>query len=125
MTAATDEFIEAVRSYVGAGERLIGGITSLNVMHGEALEDLLGGMALTESCARRDSAGWSRQISALLEEFETCRRTVRETAAVALVEEGRSVTDVGRAFGTTHQWASRLLKGADRTDVADGVDAPA
>jgi hypothetical protein len=125
MTAARDDFMDAVRSYMAAGERLIDGVASFNAMNAEALDDLEAGMGLTESFARRDSARWSRQINALLEEFETCRRVTREAAALVLLEEGRSVTDVGRAFGTTRQWASRLLSGVDRTDAVEDVDAPA
>ena len=85
-----------------------------------SLEDLEGGMSVTESFARRDSAAWSREISALLEHFEDRRRATRESASLVLLEEGRSVRYVGDAFGTTRQWASRLVRGA----VAQTADEP-
>jgi uncharacterized protein (DUF1697 family) len=110
MADTKDQFIASVRNYVRAGDALIEGVTAFNAMNTSALVDLERGMSLTESFALRDSAGWSRQISALLEEFETARKRTRESAAVALMEEGRNISDVATAFGTTRQWASRLVK---------------
>ena len=120
-----------MRAYIAAGERLIEGVAAFNEMNASALGDLEGGMAVTESFERRDSAGWSRRISALLDEFETCRRTTREAAALVLMEEGQNVKDVGAAFGTTRQWASRLVRGASshvagttEPDLRDTGDVP-
>ncbi len=107
-----DRFIDDVHRYVEAGERLVAGVTAFNAMNREALEDLDGGMTLTESFRVHDSAGWSRRISALLDEFEASRRVTRTSAASALLDEGRTITDVGRAFGVSHQLASRFAKGA-------------
>ena len=109
---AKDQFIEDVRSYIDAGERLIDCVTAFNEMNAAALEDLESGMTLTESFAKRDSAGWSRQVNSMLEGFEDCRRKTRESAAVALVGEGHTAASVASAFGTTRQWASRILKAA-------------
>ena len=111
MTAARDQFIEDVRHYVEAGERLAAGITSFDAMNIEALDDLLSGMSLTESFRIRDSATWSRTVSKLLDEFERCRRETRTSAALVLQEEGMTVAEVGRVFGVSHQLASRFAKG--------------
>jgi hypothetical protein len=111
MTAARDQFIEDVRHYVEAGERLAAGITSFDAMNTEALDDLLSGMSLSESFRIRDSATWSREVSKLLDEFERCRRETRTSAASVLQEEGMTVTEVGKAFGVSHQLASRFAKG--------------
>ena len=110
MTADREQFIVQVRAYVAAGERLAEGVSAFNAMNTEALDDLLDGMTLSESFALRDSAAWSRRISRLLDEYEACRRRTRHLAATILLEEGRTVTDVGRAFGVSHQWASRMIR---------------
>ena len=112
MAAARDEFLQDVRDYVEAGERLREGIAAFNAMNTAALEDLEGGMTLTESFDRRDSAAWSRQVTGLLDEFEACRRKTRLSAAQALQDEGQTTRSIASAFGTTRQWAERILRGA-------------
>ena len=82
MAAARDEFLQDVRDYVEAGERLREGIAAFNAMNTAALEDLEGGMTLTESFAQ------------------------------ALQDEGQTTRSIASAFGTTRQWAERILRGA-------------
>lgn len=113
-----EQFVRDVRAYTLAGERLVSGVIEFNDMNTRALEDIERGMSLTDSFERRDSAAWSRRISTLLEEFEACRRTTRASAAAALMAEGKNVSDVGRAFGVSHQLASRFSRGT-RTGAAD------
>lgn len=114
-----EAFLDDVRRYTEAGRRLAAGVTEFMEMNEAALVDLEAGMSVTESFAIRDSAGWSRRLSSLLDEFEACRRDTRSSAAAALLDEGRNVTYVGRAFGVSHQLASRFAKGA--AVVADGA----
>lgn len=103
-----ERFTEDVRRYIAAGERLVAGVTEFNAMNRAALEDLADGMSVTESFRVRDSAGWSRRVSSLLDDFEACRRATRTSAAAVLQDEGRTITEVGRAFGVSHQLASRF-----------------
>lgn len=103
--------MDDVKRYMEAGERLVAGISEFIAMNEAALQDVGAGMSLTESFHLRDSAGWSRRVSSLLDEFEARRRDTRGSATAALVEEGRSVTEVGRLFGVSHQLASRFVKG--------------
>ncbi len=107
-----EQFLRDVRAYRLAGERLVSGVIAFNTMNTQALGDLEQGMSLTESFERRDSASWSRRITTLLDDFEACRRTTRASAAAALMAEGKNVTDVGRAFGVSHQLASRFSRAA-------------
>ncbi len=127
MPEPREQFIEDVRAYTQAGERLVAGVIAFNVMQTEAVADLEQGMSLTESFELRDSSAWSRLISNLLEEFEACRRTTRTSAATALMAEGKNVTDVGRAFGVSHQLASRFAKvpreGAEPDGPAEDQDS--
>ena len=118
MKTAKNPFIVDVRNYIDAGQRLIDGVSTFNEMNADALEELEGGMTLTESFAIRDSAGWSRRVNSLLEDFEARRRQARESAEIALVEEGHNASSVADAFGTTRQWASRLLKAAQTAPEA-------
>jgi hypothetical protein len=108
MEDARHRFSEASRELMAATERLADGLARFRGMNTEALADLDRGMAVSESFARRDSARWSRELAALLDDFETCRRGMRHAAAVVLLEEGRSVKDIGRLFGVSHQLASRF-----------------
>jgi len=123
MTDPRQTFLDDVRRYLAAGERLTTGVTEFMEMNRAALEDLEAGMGLAESFRVRDSARWSRQVSSLLDDFEACRRSTRSSAAAALLEEGCSITDVGRAFGVSHQLASRFAKGATAAD-GTGEAAP-
>ncbi len=113
-----DQFLQDVRAYTRAGERLASGLIEFNAMNAQAVEDIEGGMSLTESFELRDSATWSRRISGLLEEFEARRRTTRASAATALMAEGRTVSDIGKAFGVSHQLASRFAR-VSRGEAAD------
>ncbi len=118
MSDPHEQFVQDVRAYTRAGERLVSGVIEFNDMNARALEDIERGMSLTESFERRDSAAWSRRISTLLEEFEACRRATRASAAAALMVEGKNVSDVGRAFGVSHQLASRFSR-VSRAEAAD------
>ena len=110
MTAARDQFIEDVRHYVEASERLETVMVSFSTSTRAGLDDLSSGMSVSESFRIRDSATWSRKVSELLDDFERCRRQARASAAAILQEEGMSITEVGRAFGVSHQLASRFAK---------------
>ena len=120
MSDPHEQFVRDVREYTLAGERLVSGVIEFNEMNTRAIDDIERGMSLTESFERRDSAAWSRKISTLLEEFEACRRTTRASAAAALMAEGKNVSDVGRAFGVSHQLASRFSRVA-RAEATDDV----
>jgi hypothetical protein len=110
MSEPREQMVEDVRRYMAAGERLVAGITEFITMNAEALVDIEAGMTVTESFRIRDSASWSRRVSSLIDEFEARRRDTRSSSAEVLLEEGRSVTEIGRAFGVSHQLASRFVK---------------
>ena len=122
MPEARQQFLDDVRSYTAAGERLVAVLTEFNAMNTEAVDDIEAGMSVAESFELRDSATWSRKVSNLLEEFEACRRATRASAAAVLLTEGRTVTDVGKAFGVSHQLASRFARGARGADEGTGGD---
>jgi hypothetical protein len=120
MTDPRQQMVDDVRRYMEAGEHLVSGISEFIAMNGEALRDIEAGMTLTESFRIRDSAAWSRRVSSLIGEFEARRRETRSSAAAVLLAEGRSVTEVGRAFGVSHQLASRFVK-SQPAEVGEGV----
>ncbi len=112
MTEAKERFLEDVRLYVEAGERLAEGVRAFNEWNRSGLADMEAGMSVTESFTKRDSAEWSRSVTSLLDAFEATRRRTRESAAQALMEEGRSTKEIGTAFGATRQRADRLVRKA-------------
>jgi hypothetical protein len=123
MSDAHEQFLDDVRAYTQAGDRLVAGVVEFNAMNTQAVGDIEQGMSLTESFELRDSSAWSRRISNLLEEFEACRRTTRASAAAALMAEGKNVSDVGRAFGVSHQLASRFSRVArDGTETDEPTE---
>ena len=120
MAEPHEQLVDDVRAYIRAGERLAEGVMALNGMNADALEDLQRGMSLTESVTRRDSAAWSRRVTELLDEFEAARRAVRASTTAVLLDEGRSLAEVARAFGVSHQLAGRFARPTRR-----GVDGAA
>ena len=120
MAEPHEQLVDDVRAFIRAGERLAEGVMALNAMNAEALDDLRRGMSLTESVTRRDSAAWSRRVTSLLDEFEAARRAVRASTTTVLLDEGRSIADVARAFGVSHQLAGRFAR-----PPRDGVDGAA
>ena len=110
--AARELFVEDAIKHIEAGNQLVEGIKKFNEETTGAIADLEGGMTMTEAFTRHDSAVWSRRMNELLEAYEKTRRKVRESAATELRKEGRTAGFIAESFGTTHQWASRLLRGA-------------
>ena len=110
--AARELFVEDAIKHIEAGNQLVEGIKKFNEETTGAIADLDGGMTMTEAFTRHDSAVWSRRMNELLEAYEKTRRKVRESAATALQQEGRTAGFIAESFGTTRQWASRLLRGA-------------
>ncbi len=105
-----DRFIADTERYQEACRRLIAGFQSYVEVNDQALVDLRGGMSLSESFRVRDSAALSRRIAGLLEDFEAHRRQLRASAAAALQAEGRTVQEIGEAFGVSAQLAGRFAK---------------
>jgi hypothetical protein len=113
-------FLESVRGYSDAMARLEEELADYRAWTADGLRAFESGATLTEVFTERESAARSLRMTALLEQLEHQRRRTREAGAVVLLEEGRTVTEVGNSFGTTHQWASRLLKGA-QADTGSGA----
>lgn len=120
VTDERDEMMADVRHYIRAGERLEAGLASYNAMNREALDDLLHGMGVAESCKRRDSATLSRHLTSLLADFEESRRRMRASASAALRAEGLTITQIGQVFGVSHQLAGRFARPQDKNEVGSG-----
>lgn len=57
-----------------------------------------------------------RELSHLLDRFETARRRARQAIIALCVEEGATASEVARRFGISRQLASRLRSQAERDD---------
>lgn len=110
VAGAIEDFIEDVKRYIAAGDRLAAGIASYNLLNAQGIEDLTHGLSMRELFRKGDSAAWSRAVTRLLDDFEECRRAVRRSATIALIDEGLTVAQVGAAFGVSRQLADRFAR---------------
>lgn len=105
-----DQLVGDVRRYIETIENLVAGLQAYRDVNEESLVDLLGGMDLKDSFRLRDTATLSRELSRLLDEFETSRQAVRRSCASTLHDEGMTLRQIGLAFGVSHQLASRFTR---------------
>lgn len=78
----------------------------------EDVERLRSGMSMADACVATNSAERSRTLTRALAEFEASRRAIRASTVLALLDEGMSITDIGKVFGVSRQLANRLVKDA-------------
>ncbi len=116
----TDQLVGDVRRYIEAIGHLVAGLQAYQAVNEESLVDLLGGMDLKDSFRIRDTATLSRELSRLLDEFETARQAIRKSCATTLHDQGMTLEQIGLAFGVSHQLASRFTR-----TPADGRRPPA
>jgi DNA-directed RNA polymerase sigma subunit (sigma70/sigma32) len=63
-----------------------------------------------------------RELTTMLDEFEACRHEFRLALFAVCLEEGATISEIGRALGVSRQRASRLVKeAAGATHSADGT----
>ena len=118
VTDERDQLMADARHYIEAGERLEAGLASYNAMNREALDDVLHGMSVGESCGKRDSATRSRHLTSLFADFEESRRRMRGSTSAALRAEGLTITQIGQVFGVSHQLAGRFARPQRDNDEA-------
>ncbi len=112
MHDAIERVIADVQRYSDAGERLAEHLHAQSQWNGNDIASLRSGVSLTESCRITDSADRSRTMTRLLAEFEESRRAIRSSTVLGLLDEGRTVTEIGRVFGVSRQLANRLVNDA-------------
>jgi len=108
--------IEDVQAYAEAAQRLAERLLQQAEWATDDIARLRSGMSVTDSCGATKSAERSRSLTRIMAEFEASRRAIRASTVLALLDEGMSVTDIGKVFGVSRQLANRLVKDARSTD---------
>lgn len=109
---AIERVIADVQRYADAGERLAEHLHRQSRWNAEDIACLRSGESLIESCQRTGSADRSRTMTRLLAEFEESRRAIRSSSVLGLLDEGLTITEIGKVFGVSRQLANRLVKDA-------------
>ena len=112
MSDAIERVIDDVQRYSEAGERLAEHLIRQSTWSADDIARLRSGVSLLDSCQSTDSADRSRTMTRLLAEFEESRRAIRSSSVLGLLDEGLTVSEIGRIFGVSRQLANRLVKGA-------------
>ena len=111
-----DRVIVDIERFSEAAERLAERLLQQAAWSAEDIERLRAGMSLTETCGLTNSSDRSRTMTRDMAEFEASRRAIRSSTVLALLDEGTSVTGIGKVFGVSRQLANRLVKDARASD---------
>ena len=111
-----DGVIADLEAFAEAAEELAERLHRYAAWSSEDIGRLRRGDTLTEACIATHSAERSRALTRVLAEFGASRRAIRASTVLALLDEGMSVTDIGKVFGVSRQLANRLVKDARATD---------
>ena len=111
-----DGVIADLEAFAEAAEELAERLHRHAAWSSEDIGRLRRGDTLTEACIATHSAERSRALTHVLAEFGASRRAIRASTVLALLDEGMSVTDIGKVFGVSRQLANRLVKDARATD---------
>lgn len=114
MAEPIEQVIEDVLRYREATEQLIAGLRRQTGSSDDDVTLLRTGISMTDKMRRSGSSELSRDLTRRLEEFEAVRRDVRTSVTAALLDEGRTTTEIAELFGVTRQLASRLVGEARR-----------
>ena len=95
LVECTDQVVELLQRYKEANIKL-----SKRIESGEPLMDVLGNLN-----ARVEHP---RELTETLEEFETARHQVRVALFALGMEQGASMSEIGRVLGISRQLSSRL-----------------
>ena len=112
MDEAVERVIADVHRYTEAGERLAARLHEHSRWNEADIERLRSGMTLTESCNHTASADRSRNLTRIMAEFEEARRAIRASSVLLLLDEGRTISEIGTIFGVSRQLANRLVRDA-------------
>lgn len=115
MAEPIERVIEDVLRYRAATEQLIVGLRRQTGSSDDDVTLMRSGISMTDKMRRSGSSDLSRDLTRRLEEFEAVRRDVRTSVTAALLDEGRTTTEIAELFGVTRQLAGRLVSEARRT----------
>jgi len=107
-----EQAIADIEAFAASSERMADRLHQQAVWNREDVERLRSGMTMADACVATHSAERSRTLTRVMAEFEASRRAIRASTVLALLDEGVSITDIGKVFGVSRQLANRLVKDA-------------
>jgi len=107
-----EKAIADIAAFAEASQRLAERLHQQVVWGAEDVERLRTGMSMADACRATHSAERSRSLTRIMDEWEASRRAIRASTVLALLDEGISISDIGKVFGVSRQLANRLVKDA-------------
>jgi DNA-directed RNA polymerase sigma subunit (sigma70/sigma32) len=124
MSSARDQVIADIQRLVDSGQALREQLSTSRKGFARGLKLLEDDMPLIEAMAELNSAERRVRMTDLLTEFDECRHRLRLSITAAGLEEGMTVTEIGRAFGVSRQLAARFAKEVRARDARGGTPPP-
>lgn len=125
MDPAIERVIEYIGRYSAAAERLQARLEAQRVWNAEDIARLRAGASLSESVKATRSADRRRDLTQIMDDFETSRREIRAAVVVAGLAEGMTITEIADIFGVSRQLANRFVRDARSLGFLTGTaEAP-
>jgi hypothetical protein len=99
-----------VERLMACGQEVRALLLANNKGFAKGLKMLDKGTPINEILAKLNTAEHRTETTDLLNEFDARRHQLRQSIIAAGLEEGMSISDLGRAFGISRQLAQRLAK---------------
>jgi Fic family protein len=112
MDPAIERVIEYIERYSAAAGRLRTRLEAQQVWNSEDIGRLRAGATLSESVKATRSADRRRDLTRIMDDFETSRREIRAAVVAAALAEGMTTTEIADIFGVSRQLANRFVRDA-------------
>lgn len=103
MTDLRAEAISDLRATIDAGRRCADQIEEALDAYQVLVENLEGGLAISQALARGNVADARRDLTRLMAEFETARRAARDSLMQADIVSGSSAKSVSDTWGLSRE----------------------
>ena len=112
MDPAIERVIEYIERYSAAAGRLRTRLEAQQAWNSEDVGRLRAGASLSESVKATRSADRRRDLTRIMDAFETSRREIRAAVVAAALAEGMTITEIADIFGVSRQLANRFVRDA-------------
>jgi len=112
MDPAIERVIVYIERYSAAAGRLRARLEAQQRWNSEDIGRLRAGASLSESVRATRSADRRRDLTRIMDAFETSRREIRAAVVAAALAEGMTTTEIADIFGVSRQLANRFVRDA-------------
>jgi hypothetical protein len=110
MDSSRDQAIANLDRLLEGAEALEARLATTKVSYKRARDRLAEGSSVNDALADAQAGDTRQKLTEALDEFEQLRHASRLSLVAAGIEEGMTITAVGRAWGVSRQLASRMAK---------------